>query len=162
MLKYTDIKMVFREFPGEVTLSINISGCPNCCPGCHSPYLQKDEGENLTEESLNAIIDKNKKYGITCIGFMGGDNDTDSLLKLIKLVKSKNLKAGWYSGRGHHYLMKHLDYIKIGGYDEKSGSLEYDTTNQILLKRTGEDTWQDITDELTRFHKDPALKNLQK
>ncbi len=47
MLKYVDTAIVFSEIPGEITLAINISGCPNHCQGCHSKYLWKDYGEIL-------------------------------------------------------------------------------------------------------------------
>ena len=36
MLKYANFDIVFQEVPEEVTLAINISNCPNQCPGCHS------------------------------------------------------------------------------------------------------------------------------
>ena len=36
MLKYVNTAVVFQEIPDEVTLAINISGCPCRCPGCHS------------------------------------------------------------------------------------------------------------------------------
>ena len=48
MLKYTTYDIVFQEFPDEVTLAVNLSLCPNGCPGCHSSYLQGDLGEELT------------------------------------------------------------------------------------------------------------------
>ena len=35
MLKYVNTGIVFQEIPDEVTLAINISGCPCHCPGCH-------------------------------------------------------------------------------------------------------------------------------
>ena len=40
MLKYAGYDIVFQEIPDEVTLALNLSGCPNGCPGCHSPHLQ--------------------------------------------------------------------------------------------------------------------------
>ena len=48
MLKYVNYDIVFQEFPDEVTLAINLSLCPNGCPGCHSAYLKDDIGEELT------------------------------------------------------------------------------------------------------------------
>ncbi|MEG2282023.1 MAG: anaerobic ribonucleoside-triphosphate reductase activating protein, partial [Rikenellaceae bacterium] len=71
-LKYVNYDIVFQEIPDEVTLAINLSNCPNRCLGCHSPYLQQDIGEPLSEEVLSKLIDK---YGsaITCVCFMGGD-----------------------------------------------------------------------------------------
>ena len=52
MIKYVpeDTQVVFAEIPDEVSLAINISCCPHRCPGCHSPYLQKDYGVELDEE----------------------------------------------------------------------------------------------------------------
>ena len=52
MLKYVNYDIVFQEFPDEVTLAINLSLCPNGCPGCHSAYLKEDIGEELTEENI--------------------------------------------------------------------------------------------------------------
>ena len=69
-MRYLNYQVVFKEVPDEVTLSINITNCPYRCPGCHSPYLQEDVGEELTFETLSYLIEKNK--GITCVCFMGG------------------------------------------------------------------------------------------
>ena len=47
MVRYHNFDVVFAEIPGETTLALNITGCPNRCPGCHSPHLQADEGRVL-------------------------------------------------------------------------------------------------------------------
>ena len=44
MLKYVNTGVVFQEIPDEVTLAVNLSGCPCRCPGCHSRYLWQDVG----------------------------------------------------------------------------------------------------------------------
>ena len=59
-MKYVDTKIVFQELPNEITLAINISGCPCACIGCHSSYLSQDIGELLTKEALQQLIRKNK------------------------------------------------------------------------------------------------------
>ena len=70
MLRYINTDIVFQEFPDEVTLAINISGCPCRCPGCHSQFLWADRGEELTAEALSALI-RETEDTITCVGFMG-------------------------------------------------------------------------------------------
>ena len=65
MLRYTDYDIVFREIPDETTLAVNLAGCPNRCPGCHSPQLQEPIGEPLTEEVVERLL---VRYGaaVTC------------------------------------------------------------------------------------------------
>ncbi len=72
MLKYTDYDIVFQEIPDEVTLAVNLSGCPHRCKGgCHSPHLQQDIGEELNEEAISRLLQL-YEHSITCICFMGG------------------------------------------------------------------------------------------
>ena len=47
MLKFYNYDIVCQEIPDEVTLALNITGCPNHCEGCHSPWLWEDVGEVL-------------------------------------------------------------------------------------------------------------------
>ena len=137
MLKYTDIKVVFAEVPDEITLAINISGCPCNCENCHSPYLAKDIGEILNFDSLNKIINDN--IGVTCISFMGGDanpNDVNSLAEFIR-TKYPELKIAWYSGRqelSKDINLKNFDYVKLGPYIKDKGPINCKTTNQVLLE----------------------------
>lgn len=144
MLKYTDTQVVFREFPGEVTLVINISGCPNHCPGCHSPELQQDIGKDLNWDSLRELIIRNQ--GITCVGFMGGDNDP-MLVKYLAYMTRTNtgLKVGWYTGIGNAQTMREMDYVKIGTYQKQFGPLDALTTNQLYLERQPNGDWRDAT-----------------
>lgn len=137
-MKYTDTMITFREVPDEVSLCINISGCPNRCKGCHSPELWEDIGTELNEESLTKLINEND--GITCVGFMGGDANPDYIIKLSKFVKDNfSLKTCWYSGREQKNGVQDLhcevfDYIKLGSYKEDLGGLDSPTTNQQLFK----------------------------
>ena len=149
MLKYSETDIVFREFPDETTLAINLTNCPNGCRGCHSPHLQTDTGTVLDETELSKLIDKNLGM-MTCVGLMGGDNDPDAVFKLSRYIKKKypNLKVGWYSGRDGFVLRRYydtLDYIKIGPYVETMGPLDSPTTNQRMYKRVS-DGWLDITE----------------
>lgn len=137
MLKYTDYEVVFREIPNKVTLAINISNCPNHCPGCHSPELRKDIGTELTDNELFRILDENK--GINCVCFMGAGRDIPRLSEILGKLKEKFpfLETGLYTGADEFdesVFNGNLNYLKIGRYDEKLGPLNKKTTNQRLYR----------------------------
>lgn len=136
-MRYVDVKVVFAEIPDEITLAINISGCPVKCPDCHSKYLWEDVGEPLDRASLHNLIEKNK--GISCIAFMGGDANVPYLQTLIYWVRTRypELKIAWYSGREEPIKrsdIRHLDYIKMGPYIKERGPLNDKNTNQRLYR----------------------------
>lgn len=140
MLKYYNHDIVFQEYPDEVTLAINLTLCPNRCPGCHSAFLREDIGEELTPERIRALIDR---YGdtITCVGIQGGDNDPEGVLALCRHVRSHyegRIRTGWYSGRtwqpAPDVLAASLNYIKLGPYIAKLGPLSSPTTNQRIYR----------------------------
>lgn len=150
MLKYTNHDIVFQEFPDEVTLAINLSRCPCACPGCHSPGLQTDIGEELTAIRLLSLLD-NYRDVITCVGFMGGDNDPFSVQQLAETIADsygKKLRIGWYSGRGvlpQGFSIERFSYIKLGAYVERLGALSSPTTNQRLYRIEAGGNMTDIT-----------------
>ena len=137
MIKYVETKVTFAEVPDEITLCINISNCPCHCKGCHSPYLAEDIGTVLDESKLNRLIQSNN--GITCIGFMGGDNDPlliNSFAEYIKIYY-EGLKVAWYSGKqelSKNIDLRYFDFIKLGPYKEECGPLTSKTTNQRFYK----------------------------
>lgn len=158
MLKFTNYMVTFREVPDEISLCINISNCPNRCPGCHSKELWEDIGEELTNEKLCSLIEKNK--GITCVCFMGGDSDPKRVEELCKLVKTNfpALLTCWYSGKRECSIdLSYLNYLKLGPYIEQLGGLDHPTTNQrfyeVELSRSTDDNYNpeyglfDITDK---------------
>lgn len=154
MLKYVNTGVVFQEIPDEVTLSINISGCPCHCPGCHSKYLWGDIGEPLDHEAMERMI---ADYGsdITCICLMGGDGEPEAIDELAHYIRNSHprLKVGWYTGRvriSPKVNQGNFDYIKVGPYIAHLGGLKDKTTNQRLYKRTADGTLSDIT---SRFWK---------
>lgn len=135
MLKYVDVMVTFSEVPDEISLCINLSGCPHKCEGCHSPYLQTDIGDVLTKDIIDTMIKENK--GITCVCFMGGDSDIPRLCHLAQYVKDVyKLKVAWYTGLSWHPTTierpttQVFDFIKTGPYIEKYGPLTSKTTNQ--------------------------------
>jgi len=136
-VRYVDTKVVFREVPGEVTLAVNISGCPVGCKGCHSSYLAGDIGEILDASSLEMLICRNG--GISCVSMMGGDADPEYVAELLKGVRESHpgLKTCWYSGRGLEQaapVLPFLDFIKVGPYMEDYGPLDSPSTNQRFYK----------------------------
>ncbi len=137
MLKYVSYDIVFQEIPDEVTLAINLSRCPNRCPGCHSPHLRDDIGDELSATRLAVLIDE-YRTAVTCVCFMGGDGAPDEVAQLARIVKQTyGLKSGWYSGCNRlpaNFDSSAFDYVKIGGYDAHCGDLKSPTTNQRLFR----------------------------
>ena len=158
MLRYTDYDIVFREIPDEVTLAVTLSGCPNRCPGCHSPQLQTDIGEPLTDAAVEGLL---ARYGsaITCFCLMGGDGDPAEVLRCSALVRSLRpaLRTGWYSGRpalpAGFDPAGVLDYVKLGPYIAALGPLDSPTTNQRLWRIQPDGTREDLTPRFRLRHK---------
>lgn len=149
MLKYVNTDVVFQEIPNEVTLAVNVSGCPCRCPGCHSKYLWEDTGLPLDKNSIDRLIATVNDH-ITCVAFMGGDADPKGIDELARHIKKQHpeLKVAWYSGRTCLSAMidkQHFDYLKIGPYLRHLGGLQSETTNQRLYRRTTGDKLIDIT-----------------
>lgn len=135
-LKYTGYSVVMQEVPNEISLVINISDCPYKCKGCHSKYLWDYVGSYLMDDIENLL----NKYSdlITCVCFMGGDQNQYELLFCLKQVKERKIKTCLYTGNDDiHFLCKeiieNLDYIKIGRYIEELGGLSCKTTNQRMF-----------------------------
>lgn len=143
MIKYTDTRVTFSEIPDEVTLCINISGCPCHCEGCHSSYLAEDIGTRLDCDWLDVLVHRNK--GISCISFMGGDADPATINLLAHHIRNSaswsdayvGMKIAWYSGRqelAKEIDISNFDYIKLGPYIADRGPLNDPNTNQRMYK----------------------------
>ena len=148
-LKYLGYSIVFQEVPNEVTLAINISGCPHRCEGCHSQYLWEYEGNYILDD-LVGLIEKYKGL-ITCVCFMGGDQNPYELVGLLDTIHRYGLKTALYSGEDSlqqiaFRVLCNLDYCKIGHYDKTKGGLNDKNTNQkMLLWNRQNGKWEDIT-----------------
>ena len=136
MIKYSDSFVVFEEIPDKVSLALNITNCANNCPGCHSPELALDMGQELTEDTIDRFINENA--GANCFLFMGEGRDYKRLLELAMYIKDKYpyMAVGVYSGRDEveDEYYKVFDYVKVGPYKEDLGPLNKRTTNQRLYK----------------------------
>ena len=146
-LKYLGYSIVFQEVPNEVTLAINISGCPHKCGGCHSKYLWEYEGDYISDD-IGSLIEKYSGL-ITCVCFMGGDQNQEELSDLLAKVSQRGLKTALYTGLDsmtylHNKVLSNLDYCKIGHYDYSRGGLNSPNTNQQMFKKTAR-KWDDIT-----------------
>ena len=153
MLKYLNSDVVFQEIPGEVSLAINITGCPCRCPGCHSQYLWGDIGEPLTEEVLDKMID-HQHQNITCVALMGGDAIPAEIDRLMNHLRKSHpkLHTAWYSGRttlSADANLDNFDYIKLGPYLAHLGGLKSPRTNQHLYRVEGTNL-RDITSRFRR------------
>ena len=139
MLRSVNYNIVFQEVPGEVTLAINLSNCPNHCKGCHSPYLQDNTGEILDKNVLVGLLEK---YGnaITCVCFMGGDaspREVERCSVFIRNQTNERIKTAWYSGKNsfpRECSLQNFDYIKLGAYIGHLGGLDSKTTNQRFYR----------------------------
>lgn len=141
-LKYISYAIVFQEVPNEITLAFNISGCPYHCEGCHSQYLWEYGGDDLLPINMINIINKYKDY-ITCVCFMGGDQNIEELTEALKTCKNLGYKTCLYSGASEVSIkiLKYLDWLKLGKYDKKLESnnhiehgVKLATTNQHMYK----------------------------
>ena len=138
MLKYLEHDITFREVPDEITLCINITGCPCHCPDCHSKQLWEDVGTELNLHSLHELIDTCKD-GISCIAFMGGDQSPKDInyLALLTRLNFPNIRIAWYSGKTtipKEIDISRFDYIKLGPYVKELGPLDSPTTNQKFYR----------------------------
>ena len=137
MLKYLNYQVTLGEIPGEITLCINITNCPHNCDGCHSPELRKNIGKILSVKVIDELIKNND--GISCICFMGGDHDDESINRFIMHIKEKYpyMKTALYSGAettNDSIKKEYLNYYKIGPYRKELGGLKSPITNQKLFK----------------------------
>lgn len=159
MLRFQSYDIVFQEVPGEVSLALNISNCPNRCKGCHSQHLWENSGEILNAATLSDLLET---YGnaITCVCFMGGDVSPLSVERLAVFVRERTnnrLKVGWYSGKSEFPVecsLKNFDYLKLGPYVRELGGLDVPSTNQRFYRIENEEL-VDITDRMQTLRQRP-------
>ena len=95
MVRFYNYDIVFAEIPDEVSLALNITGCPNRCPGCHSTHLQQNIGDVLDADALEVLMNIYAK-AITCVCFMGGDGRASEINALAAYMRTSypELKTG--------------------------------------------------------------------
>ena len=163
MLKHKGMAVVLQEVPDEISLAINISGCQHRCPGCHSTYLWDDDGESVMV-GMGKMIEQYLPY-LSCVCFMGGDQDQKELTVLCKIAHAEHLKTCLYTGYSElsdliKPLLDELDYIKIGPFNQEKGPLSNPDTNQRMYKKNETGRWIDITDRFwTKYAEEKETTN---
>lgn len=136
-LKYKGASIVLQEVPDEISLAFNISGCPVKCRGCHSKYLWEYNGE-LLKQDIEKWLNKYQEY-ITCVCFMGGNQNLAELKDLCVLCHKRGLKTCLYTGytldeKLKVFAYEYLNYLKVGEYRDECGGLDKKPTNQKMYK----------------------------
>lgn len=162
MLKYHTIDISCRAVPDEVSLLFNITGCTIKCPGCNEKALWKDKGTPLTFDELRAIL-KNYNSAITCVCFMGGEHEPDTINDLARLTRHLYpcLHTAWYSGLSHipnEIEYCNFNYLKTGAYEASKGILGESSTNQRVFMVAEDCSLTDITDRYIRTEPDEVRK----
>ena len=150
-LKYFDVAITMSEFPDEIALCVNISGCPCHCDNCSEPWLRPWVGTILTNEEIDKLI--NEHPGISVFGLMGGDSNYEDCIRVTNYIHEKypELKVGIYSGRDwlDLDLAKVIDIYKIGRWiqpnmdhpeiwkDHTWGPLVWPVSNQLYFVKVG-------------------------
>ena len=161
MIKYVPemTSVVMEEIPDMVTLAVDISNCTGLCEGCHSPFLRKDVGVELTSAVIDKLLADN--FGVNCFLFLGEGNDREALMSVASYIRTAYpaVSLAIYSGRENveDDIYALFDYVKVGPYRPDCGPLNSTTTNQRLYRVSHHDgqcrfTLQDITSRFWHRH----------
>lgn len=161
MIKYVPemTSVVMEEIPDMVTLAVDISNCTGLCEGCHSPFLRKDVGVELTPAVIDNLLADN--FGVNCFLFLGEGNDREALMSVASYIRTAYpaVSLAIYSGRENveDDIYALFDYVKVGPYRPDCGPLNATTTNQRLYRVSHHDgqcrfTLQDITSRFWHRH----------
>ena len=151
--------VVMEEIPDMVTLAVDISNCTGLCEGCHSPFLRKDVGVELTSAVIDKLLADN--FGVNCFLFLGEGNDRAALMSVASYIRTAYpaVSLAIYSGRENveDDIYALFDYVKVGPYRPDCGPLNAPTTNQRLYRVSHHDgqcrfTLQDITSRFWHRH----------
>ena len=135
-----------------------VSGCPNCCPGCHnSGTWGRLSGQEFNDEAFSELFSYIEKPYITGLTLSGGEpldiTDPEKLVVILNLVKKfrdrfSDTKDIWiFSGNQLEDLLDNVvakeilsysDYLVDGRFIEskKDKSLAFrGSSNQIIYKK---------------------------
>lgn len=154
MIKFTRTQIVFQEVPDEISYAFVLSCCPGMCDGCHSSELRQSLGTELTTDVISSSVASQARF-ITCVLFLGGDNDPQGLAELVRYTKNLGFRTAVYSGMYNNSILwnlQELDYLKLGPWVAKKGPLGSSKGNQVMYFRDG-NSLIDVTYKFTDAYK---------
>lgn len=134
-MKYHEIDITLQEVPNEVSLTISIAGCPYGCKGCFWDPIKESNCPELNTDDMLFLL--NRYLGrATCVTFLGGEWEEETLIKYLKMAKKTGYKTCLYTGKHGtiESITEHLDFIKEGPWIEELGGLTSPKTNQRFYK----------------------------
>lgn len=141
--------ITMAEMPKNISFYLQLAECRIRCAGCHSKELWGTT-EGLDFDSICTLVRKSKLAGANMIIIFGDTNNniTSNNLNLLVSALRVHLPICIYSGADsiedslgdcRQDILKSIDYIKLGHYDERLGGLNSYKTNQIMYKVAGEE-----------------------
>lgn len=99
----------FDVADGEgVRVSLFVSGCRNCCPGCFQPETWNfNYGKEFTADTIREILDALKPSHIQGFSLLGGDpfeeENQEVLIELLELIKETYPEKDIWCWTGYLY-----------------------------------------------------------
>ena len=140
-MRYYGSDVVLADVPDEISLTFSIVGCRLNCSACFWQELRSAPTYELDDELFTDTIQRYRGL-VSCVLFYGGEWHPLELIRKLKLAHQLGFKTCLYTGlsRVKDSILKHLDYLKTGTYQEKLGGLSSPTTNQKFINvNSGED-----------------------
>lgn len=119
-----NITTSFLEIPGEICVSVYLSGCTFNCKGCQNPELQcATYGKLKTVDDVVTEINENKLAKWVC--FLGGEPFFQSKY-LFELCKKITKPIGIYTGNDFTFLththkniinIPNVNFLKVGRFE---------------------------------------------
>ena len=119
-------------------VSLYVSGCRNCCKGCHNPEGRNfNFGQEFTEATIDKIINLLNKEYISGLTLCGGEpmepENQEVLIHLIKRVKERFPNKSIWCYTGYEWedvkdsiLNKYIDVMVVGPFVLKERDITCD------------------------------------
>ena len=133
-MRYYGIDVVLTDVPGEISLAFAMVGCRLNCSGCFWQELKSAPTHELSDELFTSTLQSYQGL-VSCVLFYGGEWQPLELICKLKIAQQLGFKTCLYTGlkQVKASILKHLDYLKTGAYQEELGGLFSPTTNQRFI-----------------------------